>query len=74
MSKYDDRYMISDIIKKLEKIKETEGDIPCVVSEDHDYWGSVQSYITDSKLNVGDAQPDGPKSGKSVRSVIVSYS
>lgn len=71
--KYKEKYMISDLIKKLEEIKEKEGDLPCVVSEEHEYWGSVQTYIGDFNLEVNvNAQPDGPKK-KSVKSVVFSY-
>lgn len=70
MAKKGKRTLISDLIEKLEKMKEEHGDIPCVHSEDHDYWGSVATDITDYNLEVGNAQPDGPKSGESEKCVI----
>ena len=53
---------ISDLIEYLEKMKAEHGDIKCAVSESHEYWGTVETYITEYNLNVSEnAQPDGPK-------------
>ncbi len=57
---------ISELIIKLIEIKEKEGDINVCTSETHEYWGSVESNIVDGyNMTVRNAQPDGPKSGKS---------
>jgi len=65
------KMLISDLILKLEKLKEEHGDIPCVHSEGDDYWGSVESHLTEGyNISVGNAQPEGPKSGKSELCVI----
>lgn len=63
---------ISDLINFLQETLEKEGDINVCVSEDHEYWGSVQSWLTKGyNINVSEhAQPDGPKSGKSVKALV----
>lgn len=62
---------ISELISKLEEIKKTEGDLNVCLSADHEYWGSVESHLTEHNIRVTDhAQPEGPKSGKSERAVI----
>ena len=66
---------ISDFIEKLEQIKKTEGDLNMCVSESHEYWGSVETHINERNITVSEhAQPDGPKSGKSEKCVVISYS
>lgn len=64
---------ISNLIEHLEKVKEIEGDIPCVINVSHDYWGNIQYPIDEYLMLVADAQPEGPKSGKSERCVIFSH-
>jgi len=65
------KMLISDLMLKLQKLQEEHGDIPCCHSEEHDYWGSVESHLSeDYNLHVGNAQPDGPKSGVSEKCVI----
>lgn len=65
---------ISELIAKLEEIKNKEGDLNVCVSESHEYWGSVQSYLTDYKMTVTEhAQPNGPKSGKYEKAVVFQY-
>jgi hypothetical protein len=63
---------ISDLIDYLQEVKEKEGDISVCHSESHDYWGSVESWLVPGyNLNVSEhAQPDGPKSGKSVKALV----
>lgn len=62
---------ISELIAKLEEIKNKEGDLTVCVSEPHEYWGSVQSHITEYNMYISEsAQPDGPKSGISEKAVI----
>jgi len=63
---------ISELIEYLQKIKEKEGDINVCLSEPDDYWGSFESWLTTGyNLNVSEhAQPDGPKSGKSVKALV----
>lgn len=63
---------ISELIVKLEEIKNKDGNLNVCISESHEYWGSVESYLTDYNINVSKrAQPDGPKSGKSEKAVIL---
>lgn len=65
---------ISELIIKLEEIKSKEGDLNVCVSESHEYWGSVQSHLTENNMNVSEhAQPDGPKSGISEKAVVFGY-
>ncbi len=63
---------ISDVIAHLESIKKEHGDITCCTSEEHEYWGSIESHLVYG-YNLGikeHAQPDGPKSGKSEKCVV----
>lgn len=64
---------ISELILKLEEIKSEEGDLNVCISEEHEYWGSIQSYLDEYNINVCNAQPDGPKSGKIEKAVIFEY-
>jgi hypothetical protein len=65
---------ISELIAKLEEIKNKEGDLNVCVSESHEYWGNIQSHLTECNMSVSEhAQPDGPKSGKSERAVVFEY-
>ena len=65
---------ISELVTKLEEIKNKDGDLNVCVSESHEYWGSVQSHLTDYNINVSEhAQPDGPKSWKSEKAVVFKY-
>lgn len=64
---------ISELILKLTEIKNKEGDLNVCISESHEYWGSVQSHLTEQTMSVGNAQPKGPKSGESERAVILEY-
>ena len=65
---------ISELIAKLEEIRSKEGDLNVCVSEAHEYWGSVQSHLSEYNMAVSEhAQPDGPKSGKSEKAVVFSY-
>jgi len=63
---------ISDLILILEKIKLKEGDITVCTTESDEYWGSVQSHLSEGyNINVSpNAQPDGPKSGKMEKAVM----
>lgn len=67
--------IISKLIEELQKIKEENGDLRVCVSESHEYWGVVYSdIIIGSTLSICDhAQPDGPKSGKSEKSVVFGW-
>ena len=65
---------ISQFIKKLQEVQDMEGDLNVVLSEGHEYWGSVQRYAREDDVKATDhAQPDGPKSGKSERAVVLEY-
>jgi hypothetical protein len=62
---------ISELITYLEELKSKEGDIAICHSEPHEYWGSVENWLsTDFNLRVKHAQPDGPKSGISVIALV----
>lgn len=63
---------ISDLIKRLEDIKQQHGDLNICTSANHDYWGTIFSYLQEYDINVGDARPKGPKSGYSEEAVIFS--
>lgn len=63
---------ISELIKKLEEIKEREGDLKVCKSEKDEYWGSTTFEILDYNVEVSNhAQPEGPKSGKCEKSVVI---
>ena len=64
---------ISELISKLEEIKNKEGDLNVCVSESHEYWGNTESHSTEHNVAVSHAQPDGPKSGKSKKAVVFGY-
>ena len=63
---------LSELIEYLNSIKEKEGDIAVCYSEDHEYWGSVESYFSIGyNLQINDrARPDGPKSSTSVKALV----
>jgi hypothetical protein len=64
---------ISELIVKLEEIKNKDGDLNVCISESHEYWGSVQSHLTEYNMSVSEhAQPDGPKSN-SEKAVVFEY-
>lgn len=67
---YKYKYTISELISKLAEIKEEEGDLNCVFSIDHEYWGSIERYLSDDNVDVGNGQPEGPKSGLSEKCVL----
>ena len=55
----------SELIQYLTQSLKEHGDLPCVVTESHEYWGSLYTKINEYNITVMNAQPDGPKSGKS---------
>ena len=62
---------IDELIKELQEIKEKHGNLTCVSSENHEYWGSVETKLSKGfNFEVKQGQPDGPKSGKSEYCVI----
>ena len=64
---------ISELIARLEEIKNKDGDLNVCVSKSHEYWGSVHSHLTDYNMSVSEyAQPDG-KSGKYEKAVVFEY-
>jgi hypothetical protein len=67
--------IISELIKELEKIKKEHGDLRVCTATPHEYWGETFSDIMiGSTLNINNhAQPDGPKSGKSEKSVVFGW-
>lgn len=63
---------ISELILELEKIQKEHGDLPVVISEPNEYWGSVETHLTRHEIAVEHAKPGGPKSGKSEKAVVFS--
>ena len=71
---------ISELIKELELIKSTEGDLECCTSEPHEYWGIIynkieritDTYISGMEID-NHAQPKGPKSGESEKCLVFKY-
>ena len=62
---------IDEVIKELELIKKENGNLSCVTSEKHEYWGSVETKLSKGfNFTVRQAQPEGPKSGKSEYCVV----
>jgi hypothetical protein len=63
---------ISELIEYLNSVKEKEGDIAVCYSEEHYYWGSVESYFSIGyNLQIMEhAKPDGPKKSTSVRALV----
>lgn len=61
---------ISEIIVRLTELKEEHGDLPCMVTEHHEYWGTLYHNLDNTRIIVTEhAQPDGPKSGKEKKAV-----
>lgn len=62
---------ISELIIHLQELKDKHGDVVCVTSEPHEYWGSIESEITKNNISYSEhTQPAGPKSGKSEKGLI----
>ena len=62
---------ISEVILKLEEFKKEHGDLPVCVSGEAEYWGSIEHDVDEYHLIISEhAQPEGPKSGKSVKAVV----
>ena len=72
MNKHISVETISELITFLDKVKAEHGDIKVCHSEQHEYWGTYDSYfIPGFNLSVCEnAQPQGPKSGKSVKARV----
>ena len=65
---------ISELIERLDALKKEHGDINVCVGESHEYWGRVETYITEHNITVEEhAQPQGVKSGKSEKAVLFCY-
>lgn len=63
--------LISELIEQLAKIKAEEGDLNVCLSENHDYWGSLQHYLREDNIGVYSyAQPKGPKSGETEKALV----
>lgn len=62
---------ISELIETLQKIENEEGDLNVCTSQIHEYWGSTEDMLEQYSIDIGNAQPDGPKSGKFERAVIL---
>ena len=64
---------ISELIIKLKEIQDTHGDLLVCVSETHEYWGSIETRLTDSSMQINEyAAPDGPKC-ESIKSLVFKY-
>lgn len=62
----------SELIEYLQKVIDTEGDLMVCKSEDHEYWGSTELELELHSCQVSPfAQPDGPKSGKQEKAIIL---
>lgn len=59
----------SEVIKQIQDIVDREGDLIVLVTEPHEYWGTL--YYEPSVLIRNNAQPDGPKSGKTVKAIVI---
>lgn len=63
--------LISELIVLLSEIKAKEGDLNVCLSENHDYWGSLQHYLREDNIGVYSyAQPKGPKSGETEKALV----
>lgn len=63
---------LSELIKHLEGVMSKEGDLPVCVIETHEYWSTMYHHLEERYICVSDyTTPDGPKSGKNVRSVVI---
>ena len=63
--------LISKLIGRLTEILAEEGDLNVCLSENHDYWGSLQHYLREDNLGVYSyAQPQGPKSGEMEKALV----
>lgn len=65
---------ISELITKLEETQAKEGDLKVCVAESHEYWGEVYRELRGDIRVDPSAQPEGPKSGKSEKAIVFSYS
>jgi hypothetical protein len=62
---------IDDVIRKLEELKKQHGNIRVCTAQPHEYWGTTYNLVDDYLLAVHEnAQPNGPKSGKSEKCVV----
>lgn len=62
----------SELKERLEKIIEEHGDLPICTTEDHEYWGTLHNYLGEDGVRVSEnAQPQGPKSGKSEKAILI---
>jgi len=64
---------VSELIVRLEQLKQEHGDIPVAVAELHDYWGSLFSELQQVSITVEDAALEGPKKGVYTKSVVFRY-
>ena len=61
----------AELTKTLQELESEHGELEVVTRVPHDYWGSVDSKVHDFDVRVGIAQPDGPKSAKSIIAVVI---
>ncbi len=61
---------ISDLIKELQNVEAKHGDLRVCYTESHEYWGTLYEEV--SMVSAENAQPDGPKSGKSELCAVIS--
>lgn len=60
---------ISELILKLQKIQEKEGDLKVCLAEGHDYWVTLDHFLEPTSIRVRDSLPYGP-SGNIERSLV----
>ena len=61
----------SELIQYLNELKDKHGDLNVCISIPHEYWGSTESYVTKENTRLQNAQPLGPKSGKSENAIVI---
>ena len=69
---YKEKYTISELIAKLQEIKEKEWDINVCISEKHEYWWTVYRYASDYDIRFDSfAQPHWPKNWTYEKSLVI---
>ncbi len=65
---------ITQLIEKLEQLKNEHGDLPVYVVEEHEYWGDLYNKLDDYGVRVQDAVPiNGPKRSEVEKALIINY-
>lgn len=61
---------ISEVIKKLEDLKEKHGDISVRIASSHDYWGTLYVDVDEHTLRVDKMVSTNPKKMSNETSVV----